>query len=130
MPGSWAFIVALLLTGFACAHGRRSTADADAEQPSGSTVSVDVTNNYGVPMEVDAVGSGVRRRIGTVHPGMSGHFVLPQAMVGNGLVEFFAHPTMNGREVARSGQLLLAAGQVVNFVIAAQLFNSTAIVRP
>jgi hypothetical protein len=127
--GSWAFIVVLLLAGFACAHGRRSTAAADA-QPVGTAVGVEVTNNYGLPMEVDAVGSGIRRRMGTVHPGMSGHFVLPPAMVGNGLVEFQAHPTVNGREVARSGELLLAPGQVVDFVIAPQLFNSTATVRP
>ena len=124
--GSWTLM--LVLAGVACAH-RRSTA-ADAQQPSGSPVSVEVINNYGLAMEVEAIGSGIRYRMGTVHPGMSGHFVLPQAMVGNGLVELFAHPTVNAREVARSGQLLLAAGQVVDFVIAPQLFNSTATVRP
>jgi hypothetical protein len=67
--------------------------------------------------------------MGTVLPGLVGHFVLPQAMVGNGGVEFLASPD-DGNPPARSGRLVLVPGNVVDFDIAARPVNSTASVRP
>jgi hypothetical protein len=75
-------------------------------------------------MEVYASGSGINHRMGTVHPGMGGHFVIPQNLVGSGSVQFEARPSGGGQPF-RSGEILLAPGSLVEFEIAAQLFNST-----
>ena len=114
----------LLLAASACAHS-----GGDELQPTGSPVSVEVSNRHALPMEVYAMGSGITHRLGTVHPGMSGHFVVPQNLVGNGSVRFEARPSGNGQPF-RSGEILLAPGAVVDFVIAAQMFNSTVTRRP
>lgn len=122
--GSWVLILGLLLTSSACAHG------GGAARPTDSAIRLQVTNHYSLPMEVYVAGSGINHRLGTVLPGMVSWFVLPEATVGNGPVEFQAHPTADARALARSGELLLAHGQVVQFVIATPLFNSTATVQP
>ncbi|MFL5494220.1 MAG: hypothetical protein ACJ8DC_07550 [Gemmatimonadales bacterium] len=115
---------ALLLTVSACAHSGGSEV-----QPTGTPVSVEVTNQHALPMEVYALGSGITQRLGTVHPGMGSHFVVPQNLIGNGSVRFEARPTGGGQPF-RSGDILLAPGSVVDFMIAAQLFNSTVTRRP
>ena len=112
-------VPALLLTLSACS---RSTAGAPAPAP--GTVEVSVTNNNALPMELYASGSGINHRMGTVHPGMGGHFMIPQNLVGNGSVTFEARPSGGGRPF-RSGEVMLASGALVRFVIAPQLFNST-----
>jgi hypothetical protein len=60
---------------------------------------------------------------------MSGRFVLPQNLIGGGSVRFDARPSGGGQSF-RSEDLLLAPGSVVDFVIAARLFNSTVVRRP
>jgi len=117
-------VPALLLTASACAHS-----GGGEISPNDSPVSVEVTNEHALPMEVFAVGSGITQRLGTVHPGMSGHFVIPQNLVGNGSVRFEARPSGGGQPF-RSGETLLAPGAVVDFMIRAQLFNSTVTRRP
>ena len=124
LRGLWVLVPGLLLTGAACAHG-----SGDDVRPDTSPVRVEVTNNYALPMEVSAVGAGTNYRLGLVNPGMVGHFVVPSALIGNGTVEFQAQPTASG-QLFRSAALLLAPGAVVDFVIRAQLFNSTATPRP
>jgi hypothetical protein len=114
-----ALVPALLLTASACA---RSSGGETA--PSAGPVEVQVTNQNALPMEVYASGSGINHRMGTVHPGMNGNFVLPQNLVGNGSVEFEARPSGGGRPF-RSGEVLLAPGAFIQFQIAPQLFNST-----
>jgi hypothetical protein len=126
--GFWVLIPALLLTGSACRRGHGDEA-VSAVSPAEHPVSVDVTNNYALPVEIYAVGSGINQRLGTVHPGMAGHFVLPPALVGGNSVEFQARPTPPGNGTYRSGPLILNAGGTVDLVIATQLFNSTTMVR-
>ena len=121
--GSWVLVAALLLGCSACA--RRG---GGAPQPAGIPVQVEVTNQYGAPMEVFAVGAGTSHRLGIVDPGMVRRFEVPQTLVGNGPVEFQAHPSASTRLV-RSGEVLLAPGAFVDFVITAQLFNSSATLR-
>ena len=114
------FVVpALLLTASACA---RSSGGETA--PAAGSVEVAVANRNALPMEVYASGSGINHRMGTVYPGMSGHFVIPQNLVGSGSVLFEARPSGGGQPF-RSGEVLLAAGSLIEFQIAAQLFNST-----
>ncbi len=98
-------------------------------RPNDEPVSVEVTNRHALPMEVYAVGSGINHRLGTVHPGLSSRFVLPQNLIGSGAVQFEARPGVN-RQPFRSGEILLAPGAVVDFVIGSQLFNSTVTRRP
>jgi hypothetical protein len=59
---------------------------------------------------------------------MDGQFVIPQNLIGGGGVELQART--GGRQPFRSDKLLLAPGTIVEFVIAPQLFNSTATLRP
>lgn len=124
---SWCFIAGLLLVGTSCAH-RRGTASDTGAQPLDTPVHVNVINNYTLPVDVFALAGGTSYRMGTVHPGVPSHFVLRQAWVSNGPVEFVAQPA--GTELpVRSGQLLLAPGDVVDFEIATHLINSTATVH-
>ncbi len=113
----------MLLASSGC--GRRGHQVGPA--PADDAVHIVVTNHYTAPMEVVAVGSNISHRLGIVHPGMVGDFVLPRAMVGGGTVELFAG---DGESRARSGPLLLSPGVVVDFAIRTPLYNSTASVRP
>jgi hypothetical protein len=115
---------ALLLTVSACSHS-----GGGEVKPTDIPVSVEVTNQHALPMEIYAFASGITQRLGTVHPGMSSHFGVPQNIVGNGSVQFEARPTGGGQPF-RSGEILLAPGAVVDFRIAPQLFNSTVTRRP
>jgi hypothetical protein len=76
-------------------------------------------------VEVSVTGNGIEHRLGTVHPGMTSRFVVPQFMIGNGMVEFVAAPG-GGVDPIHSGELLIAPGDVVEFEIATHLRNSTA----
>lgn len=116
----------LLLVSSACARGG---ADEGAPGPDHSPVRVEVTNNFALPVEIYAVGSGITHRMGTVHPGMNAQFVVPPTLIGSGGVELQAHPSTN-QQPFRSGQLLLAPGTIVEMVITPTLFNSTATLRP
>ncbi|HYF40766.1 MAG TPA: hypothetical protein VD930_13810, partial [Gemmatimonadales bacterium] len=87
-------------------------------------VELEVTNGNALPMQVYASGSGITHRVGTVHPGMEAHFVIPQNLVGGGSVQFEARPSGGGQPF-RSGEIMLEPGTLVQFEIAAQLFNST-----
>jgi hypothetical protein len=124
----WLMLVpGLLLAGSACARGG---GEGESETPpNNSPVRVEVTNNYALPIEIYAVGSGITHRMGTVHPGMAGRFVVPQNLIGSGSVELQARPGTT-KPPFRSGPLLLAPGTIVDFMIAPQLFNSTATLRP
>jgi hypothetical protein len=113
-------IPVLLLTTSACANSGPSEA-----KPVTGSVEVQVTNQNALPMEIYATGSGIRHRLGTVHPGMNGNFVLPKNLVGSGSVQFEARPSGGGGSPFRSGEVLLAPGAFVQFQIAPQLFNST-----
>ncbi|MGE5802250.1 MAG: hypothetical protein ACM358_08315 [Gemmatimonadota bacterium] len=114
----------MLLGGSGCSRRRQQESSA----PAGAPVRIVVTNHYTAPMEIVAVASNISHRLGIVHPGMVGEFVLPPAMVGGGTVELFAADGHG--PPARSGPLLLSPGGVVDFAIRNPLFNSTASVRP
>ena len=110
----------LLLAAPACARAGNS----DEPRPAEGRTSVDVTNQHALPMEVYVLGSGINHRMGTVHPGMAGHFMVPQNLSGSGSVRFEARPSGGGQPF-RSGDILLAPGAIVEFRIAARLFSST-----
>ena len=116
----------LLVAAASCAHPAGPQRNP-APTPDDAVV-LNVTNNYGFPMELYAVALGTSRRIGTVHPGMSARYALPPGMSGNGMVEFVA---LAGRGVSpvRSGRLLVSPGSAIDFEIATHLLGSVATVR-
>ena len=118
----------LLLTATACAHSGGGEAKPEIRE-TGIPAYVEVRNQHALPMEVYAFASGITQRLGTVLPGMSGRFTIPQNLIGNGSVRFEARPSGGGQPF-RSGETLLEPGSVVDFEIAAQLFNSTVTRRP
>lgn len=100
------------------------------EAESSDSVVVYVTNNYEIPLEIYAAGSGTEYRMGLVHQGAQGRFVLRQAMLtSGGQVEFVARPTGFGPRIS-GGVLLLHPGDVVDFDIATNLAGSHAEIRP
>ena len=124
LRGLGVLVPGLLLTLSACAQS-----GGGEVRPNNESVSVEVSNRHALPMEIYAVGSGIDHRLGTVNPGLSSHFVLPQNLIGSSSVRLEARPGGNGQPF-RSGEILLAPGSVVDFVIGAQLFNSTVTRRP
>jgi hypothetical protein len=120
----WLLVPVLLLHTLACAKG-----DPDEPGPSDSPVRVEVTNHHALPVEIYAAGAGTSQRLGVVNPGMSAHFVIPGNLTHSGSVELQASPTASTQRF-RSDRLLLAPGTIVEFIVATQLFNSTATLRP
>lgn len=131
-------IAGLLVIGPACIHrGGTPLSTAKPEERDSlafamavaDPVVVEVTNNYEIPMEVYASGSGMFYRMGTVAQGMQGRFVLRAALVVGGMVELVAQPTGYG-PLVRSGQLQIVPGDIVDFTIATMLTGSIATIRP
>ena len=121
-------VPALILSAAACSHSGGGEAKPEIRE-TGITAYVEAQNQHALPMEVYAFASGITQRLGTVHPGMSGRFTIPQNLIGNGSVRFEARPSGGGQPF-RSGEILLEPGSVVDFEIAAQVFNSTVTRRP
>jgi hypothetical protein len=112
---------ALILVSTACA--RSGGTDEAKPARSDGRVYVQVINRNALPMEVSALSGGINHRMGTVHPGMSSQFFLPQNL-SNSSVHFEAR-TSGGGQPFRSGDLQLEPRAIVQFTIAAQLFSST-----
>jgi hypothetical protein len=122
---TWIFL-GLLLAGSAC---RRGSGEVPlASDPILAPIWIEVRNNHAFPVEIFVTGSGINHRLGTVHPLMNATFELPAAMIGNGSVELVATAS-DSRSPGRTGPILLSPGAVVDYVIAQQLFNSTATIR-
>jgi hypothetical protein len=119
-----ALIPILLLCAVACAKGSTESA-----APSNEPVRVEVVNRHPLAVEVYAFGTGIERRLGTVEPGMKASFVIPPNLTTSGDVELQVSPAASNQRF-RSGGLLLAAGSIVDLIVAPQLFSSTATIRP
>ncbi len=122
----------------ACSRaGRTADAPVQPEPPDSAylawvaahPVIVEVENNYEIPMQVFASGSGIYYRMGIVAQGQRGTFTLRQALTLGGMVEFVTQPTGYGPQIS-GGQLYVAPGDTVDFVIATLLQGTLAIVRP
>ncbi len=121
-PSLW--LATLLVAVISCGH--RGTS---AVAPRSAPANLFVTNHYSEAMEVIAVTAGINHRLGVVSPEVERHFVLPTALLAaGGQIEFLAAPAGNG-PTARSGTIQVSPGDVVEFLITAQLFNSQAIVK-
>ena len=125
---SWLILAASLPAVSACAYGPRADANLQPGSPEGA-VYVNITNHYNGPVEIHATGSGTSYRVGTVLPGFSSRFALRPLMIAGGPVELVAR-SGSGNPAVRSGRLLLAPGDVVDFRIATNMLTSGATVRP
>jgi hypothetical protein len=127
--GASTLIAGLLLTATACAYGMGTIPDRRRAQDIEGAVHLNVTNRSNGPMEIYAAGRGTSYRLGTVLPGLTGHFIVRPTMIVNGPVEFAARSD-NRSPWIRSGQFLLVPGNVVDFELATTLALSVATVRP
>lgn len=118
----------VVLASSACAYGLGTATDTRRAHEPWGAVQLNVTNHSGGPMEIYAAGSGMSYRLGTVHPGLNGRFTVRPGMILNGPVEFVARSSNGG--LFRSGLILLAPGDVVDFELKAQPVTSAATVRP
>jgi hypothetical protein len=126
--GAGLLVAGLVLASTACAYGLGPATGARRVHDPHGAVQLNVTNLSGGTMEVYAVGSGTVYRIGTVHPTLGGRFTVRPAVIVNGPVEFVARSASGA--LVRSGPILLAPGDVVEFELAANPVSSTAVVRP
>ena len=102
----------------------------EREAPPNDSVIVYVQNDYALPMEAYVVGTGTSYRMGTVNPGIESRFVLRRDMLSTDhILEFIAQATGYGPQ-ARTGQLQVMPGDVVDFIIATNLIGTRAQVRP
>lgn len=90
---------------------------------------IEVKNQHALPVSIDITGNGTRYHLGTVHPGMRGSFKVPVNVTSSGSVELVVTPSTNARPFT-SGPLLLGSAAVVDLIVTARLFNSTASIRP
>jgi hypothetical protein len=120
-------IAVLIMTGAACSHHHGATA---GPQPARLPVTVNVTNNYETSIEVFAVGAGTSYHIGSVAPGIVRSFELSMNLIGSGgSVRFLAQVTGYGPRV-QTDDVVLSPGDVVDFEITTNFFDSRATVRP
>lgn len=136
--GSWVVVAGLLAVFPACAH-RRGAAAEPAPEPLpdslalawaiANPVVVEVVNDYEIPMEIYASGSGIHYRMGTVAQGMQGRFILRAAVVVGGFVQLIATPTGYGPQIP-SDRLHIIPGDTIDFRITPLLRSSIATVRP
>ena len=123
----WFVTVALILTNAACAHHRGTPA---GPQPARMPVTVNVTNNYETSIDVFAVGAGTSYHIGSVSPGIVRSFELNMNVIGSGgYVHLLAQVTGYGPRV-QTDDLVLAPGDIVDFVVTTNFLDSRATVRP
>ena len=122
----WIALAVVLVTLSACRHHQQDE-DQPAATPS-APVMVSVVNNFALPVEIFARGSGTVVRLGTVHPGMTASFVVPHSVLATTTIELEARSSSTSR-VGRSGPLILAPGSNVDFTVTSTMFNSTANIR-
>ena len=126
--GSSAMIAGVLLTATACAYGSGTIRDTTRAQDIEGAVHLNVTNRSNGPMEIHAAARGTSYRLGTVLPGLTGHFIVRPTMIVNGPVEFAARSDRG--PWIRSGLFLLVPGNVVDFELETTSALSVATVRP
>lgn len=122
----FAVSAAIVASTSACA-GRQTV--APAMQAASTPVHLRVSNHYGFPVTVYAIGSHTSSfRLGRVLPEMESDFVVPPAMVRVGPVEFVAEGTEGAR--IQLGELQLSPGQRLSVTVSRPPNVSFLTVRP
>ncbi len=119
--------VALLAAAPACSRAP-GPGGPPSVQPVAAPVRVEVTNRFGLPVDIYAYGANSSQRLGTVNPGLRAQFVIPPALLASGSLELRA-VTGTADGPASSGTLLVTPGDVIEFQVGSQLFNSVTNIR-
>lgn len=113
----WTTVIVLALTFAVGACARNAKPASGDVSPTAGSIAVTVTNNNLADMDVYAVADGgLPIRLGTVTAVSSATFTARPSMFPTGTLRLAASP-IGGNGVARSGPLLVAGGQSVNFTI-------------
>lgn len=118
--------VLALLTLHGCS---KPHADEPEPDTGGARSYLEVTNRFALPVQIFVAGGGGAQRLGTVHPGMSGHFVIPRNFSSGTSAEFRADAGP-GQIMYRSATMLVQPGAIIDMEIATVMFNSTTVIRP
>jgi hypothetical protein len=115
---------AVLSTGTACAH---NSGEAAGDVAPANAIGILVKNNNFLDVDVYAVADGVPTRLGTVTGNSKRSFAIdPSFATQNfGIV---ATP-IGGSGRASTGNVLVSAGQTVEFTVGSTLANSSVVVR-
>jgi hypothetical protein len=108
-----------------------ASADADRPRPApagNDRAVVEVTNHNWLDVNIYAVRSGQRARLGTVGSMMTERFTIPDAMVNSGEVRLMAAPIGSPR-VHRTDPILVLAGDVIRWNVENRLAHSSYSVR-
>jgi hypothetical protein len=117
------FALAAVLPVSACSHAYEASGDV---APS-NIITLRVTNDNFLDMDVYAVAEGLATRVGTVSGAGSRTFVLNASLAAQDFRVVATPIGGNGR--ASSGTLSVAPGQMVDFRIGSTLRNSSVIIR-
>jgi hypothetical protein len=109
----------------ACSRFNRPSEDDDAAN---EPISIQVKNNNFLDVNVYIVSNGMSRRLGFVSGNNSGTFSIPFSVARSGGVVLTATP-VGGSGQARSPSLNVSPGQVIEFIVAANLRQSAAAVH-
>lgn len=129
-----AVLLAALAATSGCAPPKQDTSMTDVGPPAeaaGEDRLLRVTSNYWSPLNIDLVGDGVRRRIGTVERLQPRTFRIPAHLVASG-----AYVSLDARETGAlsgysTGLFALANGEAVDLLLEHTLTLSTfAIKKP
>lgn len=115
----------LLLTTLASACVRHPETEDDQEpQQKADPIAVHVRNENFLDMNVFVIVSGVSRRLGTVTGNSSGDFSVDWGISVGQSISLRAIP-IGGRGSASTGSLSVGLGQMIDFVVAPVLTQST-----
>ncbi len=115
----------LLLTTLASACVRHPETEDDQEpQQKADPIAVHVRNENFLDMNVFVVVSGLNRRLGTVTGNSSGDFSIDWGISVGQSISLRAIP-IGGRGSASTGSLSIGVGQMIDFVVAPVLNQST-----
>lgn len=117
------FALAGMLPVAACSHAYEASGDV---APS-SVITLRVTNDNFLDMDVYAVAQGLATRVGTVTGNSARTFVLNSSLAAQDFRVVATPIGGNGR--ASSGVLAVSAGEMVDFRIGSILSNSSAVIR-
>lgn len=113
----------MLLT-LASSCTRHPQTDDDEPLPKAEPIAVHVKNENFLDMNVFAVVGGVRRRLGTVSGNGAGDFSIDWDVTIGQSISLLAVP-IGGRGSASTGSLSIGLGQMIDFVVAPVLTQST-----
>ncbi len=116
-------IILALLPG--CASTTPDPAEQPASAPEGQNARLDVSNRSSFDMDVFAIRSGQRIRLGTARSGETARFTLsPGVIVGGGTVYFEAVPSrrvgVDSGGIVRTDNAQVRAGDVVSLDVPPQ----------